>query len=40
MVTSDNPLLTMTDAMTPYGGDTAVPDETYRDTAFPVSNRH
>ena len=35
MATSDNPLLDMTDAMTPYAGDADVPDETYRDTVLP-----
>ena len=35
MATSENPLLEMTDAMTPYAGDEDVPDETYRDTVLP-----
>ncbi len=35
MAASDNPLLTMTDAITGHAGGEDVPDETFRDTALP-----
>ena len=35
MATTGNPLLDMTDGMTGYAGDEAVPDETFADTALP-----
>ena len=39
MSTARNPLLNMTDAMTPYAGDEDVPDESFRDTALPGFSR-
>lgn len=35
MATSENPLLEMTEAMTPYAGDEDAPDETFLDKALP-----
>ncbi|MGI9612622.1 MAG: nitroreductase family protein [Acidimicrobiales bacterium] len=35
MATSGNPLVDMTDAITPHAGDEDVPDETFRETALP-----
>jgi len=40
MATSDNSLVEMTHAVTPYAGDDDVPDETFRDTSFRVSSRY
>ncbi len=39
MPTSDNPLLTMTDVITPSSGGEDVPDETFRDVALPGFKR-
>ena len=35
MSTTGNPLVDMTDAMSGYGGDENVPDETFAETALP-----